>query len=146
MWNWFRGMLGLGTDDDVNVGAIFDDHQIDPAFAYEPMNIYHETVVDLTSMSQSNADHFTDPAYASEVGNLYHNTTFEESLIISSGTTFDSSDSFGGCRGIDTGFPFDFGGGLATLSVSVVISEHLSPWKGDKCDGRDDKLGAIADQ
>lgn len=43
MWNWIRGMFGLGTDDDVNTGAAFDDHDTDPAFAYE---LSSDTVID----------------------------------------------------------------------------------------------------
>lgn len=92
MWNWIRGMFGLGTDDDVNTGAAFDDHDTDPAFAYEPTNIYHGTSVDPTS------------------------TPFDDSL--SSGTALDFGDSFGDCDGIDMRSSFDSGGGFGGSSGS----------------------------
>ena len=113
MWNWIRGMFGLGTDNDVNTGAAFDDHDTDPAFAYEPTNIYHGTSVDPTRS--------TDPTFAYEPTNIYHGTSvdptstpFDDSL--SSGTALDFGDSFGGCDGIDMGSSFDSGGGFGGSS------------------------------
>lgn len=117
MWNWIRGKFGLGTDDDVKTGAAFDDHDTDPAFAYEPTNIYHGTSVDPTRSD----DHFLSPTYAFEACNIFHGTAvdptstpFDDSP--SSGAALDFGDSFGGCDGIDMGSSFDSGGGFGGSS------------------------------
>lgn len=101
-------------------GDSASDTSMDPAYAYLPDNIFHNTSVDLTYQATDDTvlmtDTVTDPAFASLSENIYHNTEVDPLCAINNSigdTDFDSfsSSSFDDTfsSGFDSGFISGFG-------------------------------------
>lgn len=105
---------GYSITDDDSVGLSHlhgmttmsspNDELTDPAYAFMPGNIYHDTPIDPTHVEEMpQIDTVTDPSFSHLPENIYHDTAIDPTSDISndsfspceSGSSFGSEDSFG---------------------------------------------------